>query len=446
MKILFKQDVRASTNIKNPQSIIAYFNGYKDGKPTKIQASTGFKVMVSKFTGGKVVNVYQKREINSKLQLMEVFFNEEVDNCRNLGLIPDKATLNGAIRRAKGLVADKPEVQYVLDYLEGFIGKAGSVLNAKGQLGLGFSTVSNYKQLFNALKGFEKLRTAKGYSKATVKSVDISYFKLFREHLVNERGYKSSTINTRIKDLKALGGHAKDDGLEVSSAFMDFRNTRRVNKSKEENIYLTDEELDLLTKPNDELSDTLEKVRRIAIIMAETGARISEVLGAKKTQTEPEHPPLTSASFIKDVDGDLVAVIQQKKTFKEVQVPIISERAIEVVNTGLFDKMSHQKFNEYLKQLGKIQGIDTVMTGELTGKTEKGNRKKVVEASRHLFLHAHALRKTKLTNLFHKGVPENLLMLISGHTKADLLYDYIGVRPSKERQLAELKSVLQNVK
>lgn len=444
MKILFKQDVRASTNIKNPQTIIAYFNGYKDGKPTKIQVSTGLKVMVSKFSGGKVVNVYEKREINSKLQKMEVFFNEEVDNCRNLGITPDKATLNRAIRRAKGLVADKPEVKFVLDYLDEFLQKTGSVLNAKGQLGLGSSTVSNYGQLYNALKIFEILRTKQGYSKATVKSVDISYFKLFREYLVDDREYRSSTINTRIKDLKALGGHAKDDGLEVSSAFKDFRNTRRVSKS-EENIYLTDEELDLLTKPNDELSDTLEKVRRIAIIMAETGARISEVLGAKKTKTEPEHPPLTPASFIKDVDGDLVAVIQQKKTFKEVQVPILSERAIEVVNTGLFDKISHQKFNEYLKELGKVQGIHTIMIGELRGKTEKGTRKKVVEGSRHLFLHAHALRKTKLTNLFHKGVPENLLMLISGHTKADLLYDYIGVRPSKERQLAELKSVLLKI-
>ena len=128
-----------------------------------------------------------------------------------------------------------------------------------------------------------------------------------------------------------------------------------------------------------------------------------------------------------------------------MQVPILSERAIEVVNTGLFDKISHQKFNEYLKELGKVQGIDTIMIGELRGKTEKGTRKKVVEGSRHLFLHAHALRKTKLTNLFHKGVPENLLMLISGHTKADLLYDYIGVRPSKERQLAELKSVLLKI-
>ena len=36
MKLLFKQDIRKATNLKKPQSIIAYFNGYRDGKQTKI--------------------------------------------------------------------------------------------------------------------------------------------------------------------------------------------------------------------------------------------------------------------------------------------------------------------------------------------------------------------------------------------------------------------------
>lgn len=101
---------------------------------------------MSKFSGGRVVNLYEKREINSKLQKMEAFFNEEVDNWRNLGLTPDKATLNRAIRRAKGLVADKPEVKFVLEKPDNI----GALLRTADAMGVDFMLIVNPKtELYN---------------------------------------------------------------------------------------------------------------------------------------------------------------------------------------------------------------------------------------------------------------------------------------------------------
>lgn len=140
MKLLFKQDIREATDISKPQSIIAYYNGKKNGKPTKIQTPTGYKVLPKHYSEGRVINTYEKHDINASLKKMESIFHEEVKKGKDQGLEPDKSTLIRTIRKAKGLDPKIPEIVYLADYIKTFIDKMDIIMNSQGQLGLAYNT------------------------------------------------------------------------------------------------------------------------------------------------------------------------------------------------------------------------------------------------------------------------------------------------------------------
>ena len=80
----------------------------------------------------------------------------------------------------------------------------------------------------------------------------------------------------------------------------------------------------------------------------------------------------TELAFIKDKEGIYIAHITQKKTGKQVSIPVMEEKAIEVIETGLFRVISDQNYNDYIKELGKIAGIDTITTGTERIELENG--------------------------------------------------------------------------
>ena len=123
MKLLFKQDIRKATDLSKPQSIIAYYNGHKNGKPTKLQATTGHKVLAKCFSEGRVINTYEKHDINASLKEMEAIFHKEKEKAKEKGLDPDKALLIRTIRKAKGLAPEIPENTFLLDYITEFLGQ-----------------------------------------------------------------------------------------------------------------------------------------------------------------------------------------------------------------------------------------------------------------------------------------------------------------------------------
>ncbi|MDG1029065.1 MAG: hypothetical protein P8O98_08680, partial [Flavobacteriaceae bacterium] len=93
MKLLFKQDIKPTTNLNKPQSIVAYYNGKREGKQTKPQYPTGHQVLPKHFSNGRVINTYEKHDINASLKKMEAIFHEEVEGATQKGLDLDKALL-----------------------------------------------------------------------------------------------------------------------------------------------------------------------------------------------------------------------------------------------------------------------------------------------------------------------------------------------------------------
>lgn len=73
-------------------------SGNKGGKQTKLQASTGHKVLANYFSEGRVINTYKKHDINASLKEMEAIFHKEIKELKDKGLEPDKSLLIRRIR------------------------------------------------------------------------------------------------------------------------------------------------------------------------------------------------------------------------------------------------------------------------------------------------------------------------------------------------------------
>ena len=441
MKLLFKQDIRKATNLDNPQSIIAYFNGFKDGKPTKIQYKTDYKVLAKHFSNGRVVNSYSKHEINPSLSKAEAFFYDEAQKERQNGLEPDKATLIRAIRKSQGLSEEVPQIIYLTQWSQIFLGKTKTIVNPKGQLGLSKDTVQNYSQLNDALQRYEATRVKEGFKRITLQYATQDELSTFRSYLLEVEKLASSTTQTRIKDLKALAGYAKNNGMTVSSAFVDFKNTRQKAKNREEIIYLTDQEVDAILSYDGPLTDKLDNVKRLFTIQAVTGIRVSDLMKLKTN------------SFKVDDEGDYILHLETKKGVKPLQLPVIDRRAVKVIETGLFKDISEQKYNLYLKELGKVCGVDKEIWGNKKMKTyimddENGDpihkqRLQRIKLPKYHFLKAHSSRYTALTNLFNTGVPTQIILQISTHSTEAMLFKYLGVDPDRGRQAQEMKKYLK---
>ncbi len=432
MKLLFKQDIRQATNLTKPQSIIAYFNGVKEGKPTKIQVSTGHKVLPKHFSEGRVFNTYEKHDINASLKKMEGIFYEEVKEEKEQGLKPDKSTLIRSVRIAQGLSPKQPEIIFLSYYIELFIGQMDSIMNSQGQLGLAYNTQKNYRHLKVIYNKYEETRTKEGLNRITLKHATKEDLEHLRGYLTEQK-YAPSTIKKRITEVTTISNHAKDNKYDVSTAFTEFKNTRQQKKAKEDIIFLTEEEVELITAPNKELPPYLQNTQRIVIIHLATGQRVSDIM------------KLTKSSFIKDKDGDYIARIRQQKTDKEVNIPIIGNKAIEVVKTGLYRAISPQKYNNYIKELGKRQGVNQIIKSKEKKETKQGYRLIESKGEKYNYLSSHTFRRTALTNLYKQGIPEYHIMNISGHSKSETLHAYLGYDPNKEQQTQELKAMLKGL-
>ena len=430
MKLLFKQDIRKATNLSKPQSIIAYFNGYRDGKQTKIQSSTGHAVLPKHFSNRRVVNTYEKHDINASLKKMEAIFHEEVEEVTQKGLDPDKALLIRTIRKAQGLDPEIPKNLHLLDYIDTFLSKMDTIINSKGELGLSKNTQKNYRHLKVIYNEYSIKRTKEGKSKITLQHATNRDLEHFREYLHKQK-YSNNTITKRIKEIKSITNHAKRNVIKVSSVFTEFRNAQGKSKSKEEIIYLTEEEISQITNPDLDLPPYLENAQRIVIIHLATGQRVSDIM------------KLNEGSFRAEKDGTFTAVIRQQKTGKEVSIPIIGEQALEVVRTGLFRAISDQKYNIYIKELGKRAEIDTIIKAKERKKVKNGFRNVETEGEKYRFISSHTFRRTALTRLYQTGIPEYHILQISGHSKSETLHAYLGIDPNKEAQTLELKRMLQ---
>ena len=245
---------------------------------------------------------------------------------------------------------------------------------------------------------------------------------------MNKRGYKDSYALKIIDNLKAVCNEAQTLGMETSPQ---LTKVGKGTPDKETPVYLNALDLERVRGCVIE-NKSLDNARKWLLLGCLLGQRGGDLLD------------LTESNFVKHIDGVEYVELKQQKTGKIARIPIVG--ALQEINTirnnGLPYKISVQKFDQYIKQVCKLAGINELIEhskvcmvddkGNIIEQDDKGNytskgMKRTVKGvfEKWQLVGSHTCRRSFATNLYGK-LETAFIMQMTGHTKESTFLAYIG--------------------
>lgn len=206
-----------------------------------------------------------------------------------------------------------------------------------------------------------------------------------------------------IKAVKVVMSEGLKLGYHSNRSFQDFK----APHSEVDNIYLTEEEMQRLWDAKIK-SSLKSKSRDLAWLGYLTCARFSD------------YSRLSEDNI--GTDGKIR--FSQQKTSKAVVLPC-SPKVREILerNGGKAPVLSHQKFNQYIKELCKDCGIND----KIEVVSIKGTAREHSVCEKWELVTSHTFRRSAATNLYLKGVPLRSIMQLTGHGSIAMLEKYLKV-------------------
>jgi integrase len=272
-----------------------------------------------------------------------------------------------------------------------------------------------HHEIGNKIRRFQKWITIKNkvarfqkeYGKTfEIKDVNDNFKKDFVEYCQSEN-YSPYTIQKEFSYIKTVCTHARSKGVEVSRELDTLK--LNLNKPATDKVYLTRAELDQISKLQG-LTNYLDNARDWLIISCYTGQRISDFMRFNKSMIRYEK----NIPFLD---------LKQVKTGKDVTVPLLPEvmQIIEKRNGDFPHPISHQRYNDWIKEVAKLAGL----TQSIKAGRRVNNRKVKSNYPKWQLVTSHIGRRSFATYYYGK-IPTSYLKDITAHGTEQMLLAYIG--------------------
>lgn len=258
---------------------------------------------------------------------------------------------------------------YIKEKSRTIAGKQNSITDATRKK---LTTIKNKAEAFNR--------------KLTITEIDDNFRDNFADWM-HKNKFSASTIIKDLKYIKTLCVYAHKKKLEINSDVLHWEFIKPEMKSTPP--VLSMQEIQKIK--NVELTnDYLDNARDWLIIGCYTGARVSDLLNFRSENI---------------IDGNLLKYSQKKianQTTDSEEIIFLFPEVIKILNkrAGNFPrKISDQKFNEYIKEVCKLAGIDKKMIGGIKDKSEGKHGKKITkEFEKWELVTSHICRRSFVTN------------------------------------------------
>ncbi len=271
---------------------------------------------------------------------------------------------------------------------------------------------------YNTIKS--KMEEFQNYRKKIIYIKDIN--EDFKNELFNyyKTGkYGQNTASRELDTIKTFCYYAKTLGIETHPQLTKIK----IKKKKVEKIYLTFEELEQIENLKN-LPERLENARDWLIISCYLGQRVSDFLKFKKEMIRYE----------KDKNGiekPLIEFIQQK-TKKKMTIPV-SPKVVAYLNKrngGFPNELSHQRYNDYIKEVCEIAELKNIIYGSVQKNISKIQGETKMRGvydkyPKYELITSHIGRRSFATN-FYGEIPTNYLCYMTGHSTEKAFLEYIG--------------------
>lgn len=294
-----------------------------------------------------------------------------------------------------------PEISdSIIEVLNRFI----RVESATNQWGDG--TIGHFEVLGKKIKQFSE--------EGVLMDITTEWLEGFISFLVHEVKLNNSTVKDYLKRIRWFLNWCNERGERVPMDYKAF--SPRLTTVKNPIVFLTWDEL--MTVYNANLpTDYLIRTRDLFCLSCFTSLRFSDVQSLK-----PEN-----------VKGDHIEIVTQK-TSDALRIELNDySRAILTKYDNKLPKLSNQKMNKYLKELGMICGIDT----SVTIVSYVGGKRVDTTQPKWRLMSTHTGRRTFICNALALGIPADVVMKWTGHKDYDAMRPYIDIADDVRRKSME---------
>ena len=235
---------------------------------------------------------------------------------------------------------------------------------------------------------------------------------------------QNSTIIKQIKLLKWFLRWATTKGYCQT---LDYINFKPKLKTSEKKIIFLDwpELMTVYNYPFTDKQKTLERVRDVFCFCCFTSLRYSDVANLKRSDVFGSYISLTT---IKTADSIKIELNKYSRA-------ILDKYAHEQYPGNLaLPVISNQKMNDYLKEVGKLCGIDQPVTITYY----RGNERIDEIYPKYELLGTHAGRRTFICNALIMGIAPQVVMKWTGHSDYKAMKPYIDITDSAKAEAMKL--------
>jgi integrase len=401
--------------IRNKDTEEASINIYVSiGRGNMLQRTTGFSISPKAWKCNKALvgmpkqNNESNKRIFANLKRLEAYIHKELNESSASGELIDKYWLKERIGRCFSR-KEKSDLGIITNYLEELIQSADTRQLRNGQIGVKENTIKGYKTFLKLLIAFEN------HTQSTINFLDInkSFENTFKNWLLKTKKYSVGYAGKNLSNLKMLCNDATINGIDVNPYATNIKSFKE--KKEDRHIqYLSFEELEIIK--NAELKLALDNARKWLLLGCEIGQRGKDLLSLTRKNIRHEN-------------GRVYIDLTQPKTRKHVTIGVVASDIIDIIDNQFPYKISLQNFNDYLKNLCEIAGINKVVKGKKYDPNQK--RKVIGEYPKYKLISSHICRRSFATN-YYKKMPTPILMQITGHSKESLFLEYIGKPQDKD--------------
>lgn len=269
-------------------------------------------------------------------------------------------------------------------------------------------TLQNYTLYYTKLGEFEK-ETDYFIDYHTINNV---FFEKYKHYLLIEKGLGWNTFATAIKKLKFFMNWSLKQNYHSETGYKEFAATEKEPTI----VFLTMKELSKLYR-HDFKNKRLNQVRDKFCFGCFTGLAFSDLDSLTREY----------------INGSTLTKLRNK-----TKIPLdieLAEPAIEIIKRyqdkyRALPKISHQRFNDYIKECCEKAGIKTPTVYKDFSKgvtTEK-------IAPKYKLVGSHTARKTFISNFYHNTKDINLTKKNAGITQDKTLRRYMGIDKEMEKE------------
>ena len=389
---------------KNDNSNI--FVRYSINRQIRLIKKTGFIINAkdwSESLNQPIQKTPELKSLKSKLDKLGTFINDSYNNSISKGVdfTGEWLQLQIDLFNNKTPVV---ELDVFTTYIQKYIDEAPYKQNAKKELGLSKGRVQNLKLFKSTVLKYEA-EVLKGKN-IIIKDINLKFVEQYKGWMFG-KGYSTNYVGKNIANIRTICLDANKNDIETSTQ---IKIIKGISESKEpEDVVILSEDEQEAIKNTPLIREALINARKFLLLGCLIGQRGGDLLN------------ITDKN-IKDLNGMKIIELKQQKTGKLVAIPLLPE-AIEIIESGLPYKISLSHFNEYIKDVCQIAGLDEPTKGRIKVKQYQPSVKDVYP--KYKVISSHVCRRSFASN-FYGHIPTPVLMNITAHGTERMFLNYIG--------------------